>query len=62
MLKESISAIESCYFDFEAIVLLDINRKPSIIKNPRGTDNNARKSTDAKYFEDHIIKPVIADC
>jgi len=31
------AAIESCYFDFEAMILLDSNKKPSIRKNPKGT-------------------------
>jgi hypothetical protein len=44
------------------MITFDINRKPCIVKNPRGTENPARRSTDAKYFEDHIIKAVIEDC
>jgi hypothetical protein len=33
MLKETVAAIESSFFDFEAILALDINQKPFILKN-----------------------------
>ena len=44
------------------MITLDINKKPSIRKNPRGTESHARKSKDSKYFEDYIIKQVLQDC
>jgi hypothetical protein len=41
---------------------LDSNKKPTIVKNPKGTELIPRKSTDAFYFQNSIIEEVIKEC